>query len=109
MLNNNVDREGGMVADGGQDGDGGEVLLEEVGHQLDLPDVGCPRLLPDVVGRVVAGHEDVVDVGVEPRGGGDDGLQGPGRKVAAVLAPVAGPGRVRTCHLVVNYNCCEVQ
>ena len=55
-----VDAEGIKVANGGEDGNIGEVLLEDGGQQLHVVDVVGPRLFPHVMGRVVLSQQDVI-------------------------------------------------
>ena len=80
-----------MVADGGQHGRVGEILVERLGHDPDGVEVGGAGLPPDVVRGEVAGDEDQVEVGLRVADVGQRGLQRPGRGVAGVLAPPPRP------------------
>ena len=86
-----VDGEALVVADGGQHGRVGEILVERLRHDPDGVEVGGAGLAPDVVRGEVAGDEDQVEVGLRVADVGQRGLQRPGRGVAGVLAPPPRP------------------
>ena len=59
-----VGRTGLVVAEAGQDGDVAERIDDGVDDGAGVREVGLLGLSPDVVGRVVAGQQDEIYVGV---------------------------------------------
>lgn len=78
-----------MVADGREDGDVWEVFPESAGRHLDTLHIVPLALAPDVVCREVPGEDDVVQLVVGELDVPESGVQGPGREVTGVVAPVS--------------------
>ena len=96
-----------MISDSWQHGDSGKIFFQSVRDYFDRAEIIVLGLEPDVVGRQVPGEDDHVQVrlGVLGTQSPDHGLtadqphldvrqcaiQGPGRGVASVGAPVTSP------------------
>ena len=81
-------RPGVVVSQTGEDRRVGEELLYEPQPDAGVFDVALPRLLPDVVGRKVSGHQDEVNVGMVLADLRHHVSESPFGHVAEVVAPV---------------------
>ena len=89
LTGEHVDGEALVVADGREDGDVWEVFPESAGRHLDTLHIVPLALAPDVVCREVPGEDDVVQLVVGELDVPESGVQGPGRGVTGVVAPVS--------------------